>query len=296
VTPGFRHLTLEVDDGVADVRLGDETGTSRMNEASTAELLRVTELLGSAPDVRAIVIRPRGRDFSAGGDITMFGRMLEQGLGEGLRPMIDAYHQALERLAGLDVPIVAAVRGAVAGGGLGLICVADVVIAADDAVLTTGATGVGLTADGGITWYLPRLVGLRRAQELLLMNRRLSGQEALAWGLVTRVAAADVVDDIALDVARQMSEGPTFAYGRFKALLLASYDTPLVKQLSDEGQAMVAAAATDDATTRITAFLSKTRRQPSAENERSGRAPSATNLTTSTGAHNDLAAAEENHA
>jgi len=257
VRPDFSHLLLEVRDGVADVRLGDEAGLSRMNEASTAELLRLTDLLSSAKDLRAIVIRPRARDFSAGGDIAMFGQMLDRGLGDSLRPMISDYHRAVEGLARLEVPIVAAVRGAVAGGGLGLICVADIVIAAEDAVITTGATAVGLTADGGITWYLPRLVGLRRAQELLLMNRRLSGHEALEWGLVTRVAPAEAVDDIARDAAAQLAAGPTYAYGRLRALLLASYDTSLVKQLSDEGQGMVAAAATDDATTRITAFLSK---------------------------------------
>jgi 2-(1,2-epoxy-1,2-dihydrophenyl)acetyl-CoA isomerase len=259
VRPDFSHLLLEVRDGVADVRLGDATGLSRMNETSTAELLRLTDLLRSATDLRAIVIRPRGRDFSAGGDIAMFGQMLERGLGDSLRPMIDDYHRAVEGLARLKVPIVAAVRGAVAGAGLGLICVADIVIAAEDAVFTTGATAVGLTADGGITWYLPRLVGLRRAQELLLMNRRLSGREALEWGLVTRVAPADAVDDIARDAARQVAAGPTYAYRRLRSLLLAAYETPLGPQLSQECDAMVSAADSEDATKRITTFLSRRR-------------------------------------
>jgi len=258
VTADFTHFTLDVIDGVADVRVGAEDGSSRMNGTSTSELVRLAELLARDPDVRVIVLRPRGRDFSEGGDITMFGQMLDQGLGDGLRPMIDSFHQALELLARLDVPIVAAVRGAVAGGGLGLVCVADVVIAADDAVVTTGATGVGLTADGGITWYLPRLLGLRRAQELLLMNRRLSGEEALEWGLVTRVAAADAVDDIALDTARQLSTGPTFAYGRLRALLLASFETPLGTQLSRECEAMVSAADSEATTNRIASFLNRT--------------------------------------
>jgi len=257
VTTDFTHFTLDVIDGVADVRVGAEDGSSRMNGTSTSELVRLAELLARDPDVRVIVLRPRGRDFSEGGDITMFGQMLDQGLGGGLRPMIDSFHQALELLARLDVPIVAAVRGAVAGGGLGLVCVADVVIAADDAVVTTGATGVGLTADGGITWYLPRLLGLRRAQELLLMNRRLSGEEALEWGLVTRVAAADAVDDIALDTARQLSTGPTFAYGRLRALLLASFETPLGTQLSRECEAMVSAADSEATTNRIASFLNR---------------------------------------
>jgi enoyl-CoA hydratase/carnithine racemase len=108
-----------------------------------------------------------------------------------LRELTDLYHLALNRLTRIDAPVVCAVRGAAAGGGLGLVHVADVVIAAEDSKFALGYAAVGLAADGGNTWFLPRVVGMRRAQQLLLLNRVLTGPEALEWGLVTGDRADD---------------------------------------------------------------------------------------------------------
>ena len=105
--------------------------------------------------------------------------------------MIDNFHLAIERLTGIDAPVVAAVRGGAGGGGLGLMYVADIVVAAKDTRFALGYGALGLTADGGNTWFLPRMVGMRRAQELFLLNRRLTAQEALAFGLVSRLVPDD---------------------------------------------------------------------------------------------------------
>jgi 2-(1,2-epoxy-1,2-dihydrophenyl)acetyl-CoA isomerase len=192
--------------------------------------------------------------FTAGGDISLFAGTPYAKLPATLRRMIDDYHLALERFAELDAPIVAAVRGPAAGGGLGLVCAADYVVAADDAVFTVGYAGIGLTADGGNTWFLPRLIGMRRAQEMFLLNRRLTAAEALDWGLVNRVVPAEHVETEAAEVVARLAVGPTRAFGGMRRLLRQSVETDLRGQLAAEKNEIVAVAATADAAEGIAAF------------------------------------------
>ena len=187
----------------------------------------------------------------------MFARLPRAEPPGRLRQMIDLYHLALERLTSMDAPVVCAVRGAAVGGGLGLVHVADIVVAAEDAKFALGYAALGLASDGGNSWFLPRVVGLRRAQQLLLLNRVLTGPEALEWGLVTEVRPAVAVEDRALELARQLAAGPTEAFGRMKRLLRDSWTTDLPGQLSRETAQMTAAGASDDAAEGIAAFAAK---------------------------------------
>lgn len=141
------------------------------------------------PGVRALLIRAEGPSFSPGGDLGHVGG--DPGaLEEIATEMVGAVQDTVARVAELEVPVVCAAHGATAGVALGLLWASDIVIAADDLKLATAFAGVGVSGDGGNSWWLPRLVGLRRAQELMLENRRLSAAEALDWGLVTRVVPA----------------------------------------------------------------------------------------------------------
>ena len=148
--------------------------------------------------------------------------------------MIDSYHLAIERLTSIDAPVVAAVRGGAGGGGLGLMYVADIVVAAEDARFALGYGALGLTADGGNTWFLPRMVGMRRAQELFLLNRRLTAQEAVAFGLVSRLAPDHQVDSEAASLAAKLAAGPTRAFGAVRRMLRQSFETGLSDQLDAE--------------------------------------------------------------
>ena len=125
-------------------------------------------------------------------------------------------------------------RGGAGGGGLGLTYVADIVVAADDARFALGYGALGLTADGGNTWFLPRMVGMRRAQELFLLNRRLTAQEALAFGLVSRLAPDHQVDSEAASLAAKLAAGPTRAFGAVRRMLRQSFETGLSDQLDAE--------------------------------------------------------------
>jgi 2-(1,2-epoxy-1,2-dihydrophenyl)acetyl-CoA isomerase len=173
--------------------------------------------------------------------------------------MIDSYHLALERLTSIDAPVVAAVRGGAGGGGLGLLYAADIVVAADDSRFALGYGALGLTADGGNTWFLPRMVGMRRAQELFLLNRRLTAQEALEFGLISRLASSDDVEAEAATIAATLAAGPTRAYGAVRRMLRQSFETGLSDQLDAERDSIVAASSTDDAQEGIAAFVTKRR-------------------------------------
>jgi 2-(1,2-epoxy-1,2-dihydrophenyl)acetyl-CoA isomerase len=175
--------------------------------------------------------------------------------------MIDSYHLAIERLTSIDAPVVAAVRGGAGGGGLGLLYAADIVVAADDARFAIGYGALGLTADGGNTWFLPRMVGIRKAQELFLLNRRLTAQEAFEFGLVSRLAPSDAVDTEAAALAATLATGPTRAYGAVRRMLRQSFETGLSDQLDAEKESLVAASRTDDAQEGIAAFVAKRRPQ-----------------------------------
>lgn len=255
----FSTLTYAVSDGLATIRLDRPDHGNAIDPAMTKDLAEAVTRIGEDASVRAVLIAGNGRAYTTGGDLGLFAGLAPGELPPLLRRMIDDYHLALERLTELDAPVVAAVHGAAAGGGLGLLHVADIVVAADDTTFALGYGGIGLTSDGGNSWYLPRLVGMRRAQELFLLNRRFSAAEALAWGLVTRVVPAADVDGEAHAIATTLAAGPTRAYSGMRALLRQSFETGLRDQLAAEKDLIVAAAATEDAAEGIAAFSAKRR-------------------------------------
>jgi 2-(1,2-epoxy-1,2-dihydrophenyl)acetyl-CoA isomerase len=171
--------------------------------------------------------------------------------------MIGPYHAALGRLAALPLPVVCAVNGAAAGGGLGLVWCSDYVVAADDAKFATGFAALGLSGDGGSSWFLPRLVGLRRARELILHNRILTAAEALDWGLVDRVVPLAELEPEAESAVAGLAAGPTVAYGEMRRLLWRSLSADLDDQLTAERDAIVRCGATADAIEGITAFVER---------------------------------------
>jgi 2-(1,2-epoxy-1,2-dihydrophenyl)acetyl-CoA isomerase len=168
--------------------------------------------------------------------------------------MVARYHETLARLAELPLPIVCAATGAVAGGALGLLWCADFTIVADDAKLATGFLELGLSGDGGSSWWLPRLVGIGRARELLLGGRVLSGVEAAEWGLVSTALPADEVEAHADFVARRLAARRGEAYAEIRKLLANSDRRDLRQALQAEQQAMQRTAASDEARELIARF------------------------------------------
>jgi 2-(1,2-epoxy-1,2-dihydrophenyl)acetyl-CoA isomerase len=246
------RLNLDVDAaGVARLRLAAPERRNAIDPAWVAQLGEAVDRCTSG--VRVLLISAAGPAFTVGGDLQHFSRRLDD-LDRALDEMIPAYHAALEQIASLEAPVVAAINGAIAGGGLGLAWCSDIVIASEDAVFATAFAKLGLSGDGGSSWWLPRLVGLRRAQELLLRNRILRAQEALEWGLVTEVVAADALQARAEAVASELAAGPTHALGQIRRLLRLSASHTLGEQLAAEADASRACGTTAEAREGIAAF------------------------------------------
>ena len=255
----LRTVLLDFEDGVATLRLNRPDKGNAIDERMAADLAEAATQIAERTDVRAVLITGNGPNFTVGGDLGLFAGTAREQLPNRLRRMIDDYHLAIERLTGIDAPVVAAVRGGAGGGGLGLLYAADIVVAADDARFALGYGALGLTADGGNTWFLPRMVGMRRAQELFLLNRRLTAQEALAFGLVSRLAPSDAVETEAATLAAKLAAGPTRAFGAVRRMLRQSFETGLSDQLDAEKDSIVVASSTEDAQEGIAAFAAKRR-------------------------------------
>jgi 2-(1,2-epoxy-1,2-dihydrophenyl)acetyl-CoA isomerase len=257
----LRTVLLDISDGVATLRLNRPEQGNAINPDMAADLAEAATQIAENTAVRAVLIAANGPNFTVGGDLGVFAKTAREQLPNQLRRMVDSYHLAIERLTSIDAPVVAAVRGGAGGGGLGLLYAADIAVAADDARFAIGYGALGLTADGGNTWFLPRMVGMRRAQELFLLNRRLTAQEALEFGLVSRLAPSDAVETEATALAATLAAGPTRAYGAVRRMLRQSFETGLSDQLDAEKESLVAASRSDDASEGIAAFVAKRRPQ-----------------------------------
>ncbi|MFZ3572743.1 enoyl-CoA hydratase/isomerase family protein [Streptomyces sp. BH097] len=237
--------------------------TLRRGEAGNAiDLAMARGLLDAARacdkvGVRAILLSAEGRSFCVGGDLREFSTLTGDALAEHLTAVTEALHDALRTFAALDAPLVAAVQGAVAGAGIGLAAAADVTLAADDASFTAAYTGIGYSPDAGVSRALPRLIGPKRALDLLLTNRRVSAPEAAELGLVSRVVAADALAAEAARTAETLRRGPTAAYGATRRLVDAGLTAELGPHLDREAAALAAAAASPEGQEGVAAFLGK---------------------------------------
>lgn len=250
---------LEVVDGVAEIRLTRADAGNAIDPAMVEAIDEAVRTVETDDTVRSVLLTADGPAFCVGGDLTFFRDRIEH-LRDDLSSMIGTWHRStLRRLAGLRVPVVAAARGGVGGGGLGLLWGADVVLLAEDAKLATGFTRLGMSGDGGSTWHLPRLVGMRKAQQLTLRSTPVEAAEALAIGLVSQVVDGDRLDEVARAEATTLAAGPTWAYGRIKDLLLHSGERSHADHLVAELDAMLDGAQRPDVREGVIAFTERRR-------------------------------------
>jgi 2-(1,2-epoxy-1,2-dihydrophenyl)acetyl-CoA isomerase len=206
--------------------------------------------------VRCVLITGAGRMFCVGGDIAAFSGSGAQ-FAPLLKEMSGYLHMAVSRFARMQKPLVTAVNGPAAGAGLALAMLGDVALASRAAKFNTAYAGIGLSPDGGTTWLMPRLIGLRRAQELVLTGRKLTADEAAEIGLVTRAVEPDALEAEANAVAVQLAAGPTRALGRARSLLLCGLHTGLEEQLELESRAIAASGADFEAQEGVRAYTAK---------------------------------------
>lgn len=256
----YQTLGYEVADSIATITLNRPQAANGMDLTLGRELMDAALQLANRTDVRAVVLTGNGSFFSAGGDLNAFAAFGEQ-ISAKIHELTVYLHTAVSALMRMPAPVIVAVNGVAAGAGFSLAMAGDIVLAADSAKFTMAYTGAGLAPDGGASYTLPRLIGLRRTQELMLTNRRLSAEEALDWGLITRIVPAEQLQAEAQTLAAQLAAGPTCAFGGVKQLLSASFDNGLEQQMALEGSTIARLSASRDGQEGINAFLAKRRPQ-----------------------------------
>lgn len=251
-------ILVEVRDGLARVTL-NRPGRLNAVDFEMGSRWRDTALaLTSDPEVRAILIDAAGPAFCAGGDVVAMA--FGEGTGADVTAMARVIHEGIAAYVGSTVPIVAAVQGAVAGGGLGLMLTADYIVAADTARFVSRYANIGLTPDLGVSTLLPAAIGQRRALTLVLQDRSLDAEEAHEWGLVNEVVPAAEVAARAEEVARFWLDGSTAAFGQAARIVRAGSDRSFVDNLDDEAATIGARFDTPDARARIAAFAAASAR------------------------------------
>lgn len=252
----FTTLLYQVENGVAQITLNRPGAANCLNIPMAHELLQAAIVANGDPNVRAVVLTGSGKMFCAGGDLASFAGMGEK-VSNGLREITAYLHSAIATFAAMDAPLITAINGTAAGAGFSLAIMGDFAITAQSAKFTLAYTGAGLSPDGSSTYYLPRLVGVRRARELMITNRVLSAEEAEQWGLVNQVVEDEEVLATATAQAARLAKGPTLAYGQIKKLLNASLQNSLESQMQMETEGIAGMAASNDGKEGIAAFLEK---------------------------------------
>lgn len=241
--PDYDTLQLDRDGDVLTITL-DAGPHNGLDPAMTADLHRVAVSLHDEDPARAVVLTHDGDVFSAGADLTAFEG--DETDAPYVREMAGQLHDAVLQFHRAPVPIVAGVDGVAAGAGFSLAIFPDLLVLSEDARLEYAYHRIGLTGDGGSTFFLPRLVGLRRAKEILLLDEPIAPEAAVDLGLATEVVAGEEFDERLAELAADLAAGPTHAFGTTTRLMTESFDRSLESQLADETEAIADATRTED--------------------------------------------------
>jgi 2-(1,2-epoxy-1,2-dihydrophenyl)acetyl-CoA isomerase len=249
-------VLLEREGAIARIVLNRPESGNAIDLQMAQGLVRAALQCDADLSIRCVVLTGAGRLFCVGGDIAAFGSTPDKASAR-LSELAGTLHMAIARLARMRKPLLVLVNGPAAGAGLSLAILGDIVLTVRAAHFTAAYTAIGLSPDGSLTWQLPRLVGLRRAQEMILTNRRVSAEEAERIGLVTRA-----VDDAALAkegaaITAVWLQSATTALGAARALLAQSFETGLETQMEQEARAIAAAGRGHDGQEGVAAFLGK---------------------------------------
>lgn len=251
----FQTILFSKEDAIATITLNRPDAANGINPMLASELAEAALICDNDPSIRCVILTGSGRFFCAGGDLKAVGTVDNPKM--VLKGMADDLHKATSLFARMAKPIIMAVNGMAAGAGFSIAITGDFVIAAASAKFTMAYTAAGLSPDGSSTYYLPRLIGIRRTMDLMITNKRLTANEALDWDLVNQVVADEEVLNAAITLAKKLVTGPVDAFGIVKKLLLCSFDNSLETQMELEGRAIADRAITANGREGVQAFLEK---------------------------------------
>lgn len=253
-------VLISVSDAIATITFNRPKTLNALDRDLVEGLVAATAQAAADESVRCVVLEGAGGHFMSGGDLRYFAENFGGTPEERKRQFhafIGIFHQAVVAMREMPKPVIAKVRGAAAGGGFSLMLATDLAIAADTAFFTVAYSLIGTSPDGGSTWALPRLVGLRKAMELALLADRFDAATAERLGVVNRAVPESELDGTVAKLAARLAAGPTQAYAATKRLLVRSNHSPLADQLEAEARSFGDCAATEDFPEGLAAFLEK---------------------------------------
>lgn len=250
----YQTIKFEQSGAITRITLHRPDAANGMNDTMTRELADAARRCDTAA-TKAVVLTGTGRFFCAGGDLKSFASAPDRGL--HIKGVADDLHRAISTFARMDAVLITAVNGVAAGAGFSIAITGDLVLAAESASFTMAYTRAGLSPDGSSSYYLPRLVGITKAKELMLTNRTLTAPEASQWGLVTEVVPDDDLGARADALAEQMAATAGKSNGGVKFLLLHSFNNGLEEQMEMEGRLIASLADSPDGREGVDAFMAK---------------------------------------
>lgn len=247
-------IKFEKENGVATIALDRPDRLNAFDETMHEELYAALEAVESDGAVRAVVLRGEGRGFSAGADLSSVRSEEDPDLGEYLRR---TYSRAIMKMVRMEKPVVAALHGPVYGAGMGMALACDVRVASESAKFSVAFVKIGLMPDAGVSFFLPRIVGLGRAMELSMTGDAVEADEAYSIGLVNKLVEEEKLTEEARALAGKLASLPTRALGQIKHSLYASFESDLQTALEAEAKGQTLCGYTQDHKEGVSAFFEK---------------------------------------
>ncbi|WP_049907037.1 enoyl-CoA hydratase/isomerase family protein [Halovivax asiaticus] len=247
------HVTVEITDQIGQVTMDRPEKHNAMTPEMAESIATALADLSADDDVRCLVLTGSGGTFNTGADLAgLEGDERDEAV---IDSVADPLHASVRTMTSAPKPVVTGINGIVAGGGLGLALASDIAIMSEEARIQYAYPSIGLSGDGGITWLLPRLLGLRRAQRFALLNEGFDAIEAVDAGLVTEAVPGDSFDDRLAEVAAELASGPTKAFGTIRQLLFEGANRSLDDHLRHERDGVTGLTETDDYATGVGTFF-----------------------------------------
>lgn len=249
----YENLRVDQENGVMRVTLESNAERNALHLGMANELIEVATTGRENSAIRCIVLTHDGDYFGTGADLTrVAGNSNDSAY---VRQLAGRLHEAIVQFHQTEIPILGGIDGIAAGAGFSLALLPDLLVLSEEARLEFAYPRVGLTGDAGSTFFLPRLVGLRTAKEIVLLDEPIHPEEAIELGLASEVAPADGFDARLDELATDLASGPTLAHGKTIRLLTESFEHSLAKQLAAETEVIADATHTKDYATGIEAFF-----------------------------------------
>ncbi|MBI4393981.1 MAG: enoyl-CoA hydratase/isomerase family protein [Euryarchaeota archaeon] len=250
-------LRFELQDGIGELTFTRPDRFNALNENGARQFRREIERVAADAAVRALIITGEGKAFCAGADVSEFAEKMDKDPVAAVKALTGELHPAILAMRGMEKPTVCALNGVAAGGGVGIALACDVIVASENAKVTPAFLNVGLAPDSGTTWFLPRIVGLKRAEAMFLLNEPVDAEEGHRIGLFAKVVNHTALMSTARDTAAALARLSPLTLLRARQLLDMSLENTLEAQLKAERGFNAESAGRKDFVDGVRAFVEK---------------------------------------